>query len=503
MIAHTSEFKQEIAKLGRQIDVYLLLDRNPTIRTQNNYDILTENGDTFITEMDQTPGSQASNPFYIGSEYIYSVEIIRNSSLLKTFMEQCNIELKGNINVGSVFSINLGVLVNDNYEYLDYGKFIVYSKEYNMENETWRYVCYNHMLLAMKKYIRLNVSYPITVKNYITAIANKIGLPFTQNTFINSDKLITKDFFANKNVTYRDILDKLAEITAGTITASNYGVAIRYPQETNDIIDETYLKDINVNFGEEFGHINQIEAVDRENNLSYAVKDDTSIQEYGVNKITITDNPFIFNGEENEICGNILNTLKDISYSINDFTTTGVCYYKILDLFNVSVKGTTYKCLLLNNEIKIQQGIEESIYTEGLDNVTIENNTYQNNYLSNKDMTSKVDQLDSDKVSRNNIVNSLNQSLENSIIRTNKIFIIKEITETTDSDGFLNTNLTYDYIICGATAMFSSNNYGFVIPYYDYNNGSPIWKLKIENKNKVALANTQITATIYYVRKEG
>ena len=117
-------------------------------------------------------------------------------------------------------------------------------------------------------------------------------------------------------------------------------------------------------------------------------------------------------------------------------------------------------------------------------------------------LQNKLNQLDETKVETESIIDTINNSTEEKIIETTKFLYVKTITNTTDADGFLNPQINSDYVICSATAQFNDNNYGFVIPYYYYNNGNPIWLLKIEDKSNSAVLNTQITAKIYYFKKE-
>jgi hypothetical protein len=509
MLAHTNDFKKEIAKFGKQINVELKYIINSNIQTEDAINnIITEDELNLETERD-LPNVGVIVTVTIPPQQIDSVQIIKNGNLLQSLMQQCNLELKkdsitNNISVAEELTLKLGVLVGNSYEYIDYGSFNVYSKEYNADSDTWRFVCYDKMLWAMKKYTRLNVSYPLTVRNYLQAIADRIGIEFgsANEEFTNYDKLIYKDYFIDKDVTYRDILDKLSELTASNILIKSNQLKVAYPVETNDVIDKNNLKNINVSFGKTLNPINKINLVDTENDLYFAYKNDSSIQQYGLKEINITNNPLVFNNDEEDTGQNILDKLDDLVYTTNDFATTGICYYEFLDLFTVSIDDDNYKCLLLNNEINISQGIEENIFTEELKNTQTETNNYENNYTDNKDIQEQITNLIIEKISRNNIINAINQTKENSIIKTDKFILKKEITDTTDANGFLDTGLSSDYILISATANFNSNNYGFIIPYYYYNNNEPMWKLKIKNQNEIALANTEITVTAYYIRKD-
>ncbi len=500
MRTHTNEFKTEILKNGRQI--------NGKIYHYFNYDLITENGDEIISEKNDNlilEQYDKNNNELLTEEDIYSIKIIKNGELLQSLMKQLNFEAKNDIKTGDVVNPQLGLLVNNSYEYLDYGNYIIYSKSYNAKNETWEYVCYDNMLYSMIQYTRLNVSYPITVKEYINAIAKKMGIGFANelDSFTNDNQLIYEDYFKGKNTSYRHILDKLSEITASNILINdNDELEIGYVKQTDDTIDKDYLKSVSVNFGKTFGVINKVCLLDTQNKLKYVAQDDISIEQNKLTQINITDNPIALHSHQDIICQNILNQIKDISYSINDFTTTGVCYYDFLEKFNVDINGNIYNCLLLNNEITITQGIEEVIFTDKKSNSEEEMGNYETNNLTNRELKDKYEQLENNKISNNSVINSINESEESSIIKVEKMLMIKKTTGATNNDGFLNINLNNDFVVVSATANFNTNDYGFIIPYYDYNNGNPIWKLKIENKNKQALANTQITVTVYYFKKE-
>lgn len=864
MKAHTNDFKNEIKKFGREISSKVFHYFNFSLITENDNSLITENGLNLVTEQ-----FNENDKEQILEENINQIRIVQDGQLLKSLMKVVELETKHDIDIKDVIRVNFGILVNENYEYLDYGNYIVYKKTYNASNKAWNYVCYDMMLYSMIQYKRLNISYPINVRNYLKAIANKMGINFANenDNFTNYNQIIVKDYFQDKNVTLRDILDFLSQTTASVICINNndelevrytnvagtyqtvqgtdlylenvddeenfnlelkgniiqngtpspdgareietvtgnqeidiigknlfdvdgnvsqgtrvkygdYGLTFTknvnrvcridlpivmpsgtytismdkvnstlsgdnklsigimlyassvqtiqplvngtfttissfnqlyffinndqsdsatitidniqlekgsnatsfesckaniyeidlddielckigdyqdkiykdngkwylykeigktllngtqnitrrnngdgsttlsfnvisdvlillpgstysnrfvYSQSSTDgnegfgyasgniyveikrnrlsdistttkqvesmtewlsnnnttfyyiletpitieitneelinqlesirlltgtniimtdyhspikltylseieTIDEEMLKDINVNFGEKYGPINKISLVDSENNIEYTSQNDISIEKNNLIEIKINDNPITLNGDIETICNNILKRLSGIYYSINDFNSTGICYFDYLDVFKVSIEGNEYKCLLLNDEIEITQGLQETIYSDHLNNSNTETNNYETNNWTNKEVQQKIVQLSDTKVGNKNVVSSINSSNELIIVDTNKIMNRKTISGITDSDGFLDIQVDNKYIILSATAQFSSNDYGFIIPYYYYNNGSPKWLLKIENKNKTSLANTEITVIVYYAK---
>ena len=213
MRTHTSEFKEELKVFGRQI--------KGKITYYPSYDLVSESDDNILTEADLQIISEQANyeeAIEINEEDIFSISIIKNGDLLQSLMKEFDFETKVELNIGSVVNPQFGLLVNEEYEYLNYGNYIINSKEFNMDTETWSYVCYDKMLFSMIKYRGLsNVQYPITIKQFINNLCNKVGLEFEDNEFVNQNQLIYEDLYKNRDVTYRDIFDEISKIVAGNL----------------------------------------------------------------------------------------------------------------------------------------------------------------------------------------------------------------------------------------------------------------------------------------------
>ena len=488
MRTHTSNFKNEIGTYGRQI--------NGRIYVYSNYNLITEDSDLILTEDNLeliTEQFNKNTKTLINSESIYSIDIIKNGQLLKSLMKQCNFEADVDLKVGTAITPELSVLVNGSYEYLNYGDYIIYSKEYNADTKSWNYVCYDMMLYSMVKYDGLNVTYPLTIRDYINAVATKIGLTFANNndTFTNYNQQVLKDIFKSQNVTYRDILDKLSEITASNILINdNNELELGYPSETNDTIDENYLKDRNVAFGEQFGPINKVVIVDSDSDISYLAQSQTE----GITQINIRDNLFTLNGNQNTIAQNILNKLDGLYYSINDFTTTGICYYDFLDVFNVSVEETIYKCLLLNNEIHITTGISENIYTDKVEDSESNIDKYELSNISNKAVQFKINQQEgkiesvvATKVGNNEIISKINQSPEQISIEANKINL----------NGVVTANQNFKILLDGSMECVNANMSGTINSNYGSIGG---WTINSSGlTNGTVVIHSDGSSTIYTV----
>lgn len=222
MKAHSNEFKEEIKMLGKQQDVritYMINDEQITL----------------------------------GSEDINSATPNYEANLLKSVMKGIDLDSNTDIPLSTEIKFEYGLLVNGVYEYLDYGNYIVYSSEKQEDTLSYKIKCYDKLLYSMKDYEALDVTYPITIYEYLKKLCEKIGLIMKEANFANMSRQLPSDLFNGLGYTYRDVLDQIAETTGGCICLTlDDKVEVRYINETEDTIDEEYINDTNVNFGEKY-----------------------------------------------------------------------------------------------------------------------------------------------------------------------------------------------------------------------------------------------------------
>ena len=341
MKAHTNNFKNEIKVFGRQLDSKITYTLNNEV-------------------------------IELGVDDLNSVTPHFNSAILKSVMKQLDIDSNVNIPIGTVINYKFGVLVNNEFEYLDFGNYIVYSVEKQEDTNSYKVVCYDKMLLMMKPYASMPISYPISIRDYINAVCqfNFIEFANINNDFVNYDKIIQNELFLtteNEDLgyTFRDVLDQLAEVTASTICINKDDkLEIRYINNTNDTINEEFLKDVNVNFGEKYGPINSIVLSRAGGSDNVYLQDEESVEENGLCELKISDNQIMNFNDRSTYLPAILNQLDGLEYYLNDFSSTGICYYDICDRYNILIGETNYSCIMFNDEINITQGLEENVYTD-------------------------------------------------------------------------------------------------------------------------------------------
>lgn len=333
MKAHTLNFKTELKKMGKKTDSKITY-------TTNNSEIVLH-------------------------DELFGVEPVVKANLLKSVMKELHIESSVDIEKETIVNYQLGILIGNSYEYINYGNYVVYSSEKNEDTNTYNIICYDKMLYSMKNYDEIVGTYPMTLKTYLNAVASKIGLTVKDTNFYNYALTIPNNLYKDLDYTYRDVLDELAQATGSFIIINNDDqIEVKYPSISEDTIDENYLKDINVKFGEKYGPVNSIVLSRAGESDNVYIQDATSVAQNGLCEIKIIDNQIMNFNNRSDFLQGLLNALNGTEYYLNDFSSIGILYYDVGDYYNISIGDTTYKCLMLNDEIQIKNGIQEFIHTD-------------------------------------------------------------------------------------------------------------------------------------------
>lgn len=149
-------------------------------------------------------------------------------------------------------------------------------------------------------------------------------------------------------------------------------------------------------------------------------KDQNSIELNGLCELMIKENQFMNFNDRVDYLQELSEKLFGVEYYLNDFVSTGIMYYDLLDMYNVEIYGKTYNCLMLNDEQDITQGLEENIHTDRPEK-------------SETDYT-KADKTDQKINQTNLIVDKQNQKIEGVISQIGDRSQ-KTTTITADIDG--------------------------------------------------------------------
>lgn len=338
MKAHSEKFKEQIKTMGREIDskISYTIDGVETV---------------------------------LGKEELNAVTPLYKGAILKSVMKQLEIDSNVEIPVGTVLKYEFGVKVDGEYEYLNFGNYVVKDVEKQEDTASFKITCYDKLLYSMIDYESPDILYPITIKNYINAVCEYLGLTFKNinEEFANHNKEIPNELYLTTDgkslgYTFRDVLDELAQVTASTICLNeNDELEIRYINDTGDTIDEEFLKNVNINFGEKFGPVNVV-VLSRSGGSDNIYYPET-LPENPV-EIKISDNQIMNFNNRDEFMPAIYEKLNGLEYYVNDFSSTGIAYYELCDRYNVKIGNKEYSCVMFNDELLITQGLQEDIFTE-------------------------------------------------------------------------------------------------------------------------------------------
>ena len=112
------------------------------------------------------------------------------------------------------------------------------------------------------------------------------------------------------------------------------------------------------------GPINSIVLARASESDKIYIKNQTSIDNNGLCELMISENQFMNFNDRSDYLQELSDKLFGLEYYLNDFTSTGIMYYDLLDMYNIEIFGKTYNCLMLNDEQNITQGLEENIHTD-------------------------------------------------------------------------------------------------------------------------------------------
>ena len=329
----------------------------------------------------------------IENETIKSVNPLFKVDLFRTVCKSVQIESQQNIPLRTWINLKIGILVNEEYEYIDFGKYYIIDSTFEADTNTYLITAYDKMIESMINYDEnpLDIIYPISVKQMIIKICEKLNWNYNLETFINDDKLIKKDLFSGLGLTYRDILDNLSEVIVGNLLFDNNdNLVVKYIDKNNpttwdekQVINEEDLKNVNVDIKTKYGKINTL-IISSNNVVLNNATDYTSVEQNGKTEIKIDDNLIlIFDNEE--FIEEMFDYVNGLEYYLYDFDTIGLLFLEPLDKFAVKINDIYYPTICLNDDIKITSGLIETLYVE-----EPEINVHE--YIVNDKETSKLNQ---------------------------------------------------------------------------------------------------------------
>lgn len=264
-------------------------------------------------------------------------------------------------------SVSVGVKTEDETEYsmLDLGGFVVDEIEWDKANNSVVLKCYDEILFSMVPY-DLELTFPMTLGEYLAAVCDRFGWTLETPTFVNSDVVVEEEKY-DATYTFRSVLDEIAQAAAGTISIKGKVLSVLYPTDCG----ETYTADNmtasdGITIGELYGPVNSvvIARTPQEDNI-YRIAEDVAFEEAVEIKI---ENNQIMDSHREDFIDAIFEQLNGLSFYLYDFHSFGYLYVDLCDVFTLlDQSGNAYSCLMLNDEFTVGQGIDETSFCDAPD----------------------------------------------------------------------------------------------------------------------------------------
>lgn len=298
----------------------------------------------------------------IAKELKYSFD----GKLFKTIMKQVEITVK-NANEIKDKDINFkyGLFINNKFEYVDLGNYFIKDIEDSKKKDEITVTGYDRMIRFMKtfKKLELQLTYPCKILKLVQRICEVCGVELYSTDFYNADLDVTEDFFTAQELTYRDVLEKVAQATLTTAFIEDNKLNLyKVDNEVTEKLDKSYLTDLTIK--EKFGPVNALVLGrgDVEDNIEEI--DEKSIEQNGRCEIRFDENEFIEFQREKVIKG-MFEQIKGIEYYSFEASDVGVMWLKPCACIELGDKeDSLYKSYYLKANITINTGISSDIEAE-------------------------------------------------------------------------------------------------------------------------------------------
>ena len=295
----------------------------------------------------------------IAKELKYSFE----GSLFKTIMKQIEITVKNAAELKDKnVNFQYGIYVNNNFEYIDLGDFYIKDIDDDKGKKELVVTGYDKMIHFMKpfKQSELQLTYPCTMLTLIQKMCEVCGVGLYSTNFFNADLQVDEDYFTVQELTYRDVLEKVAGSTLTTIFIKGNKLYLhKLADSPVEKLDASYLTGLTIK--EKFGPVNALVLGrgDVEDNVE--ARDDISIAQNGRCEIRFDENEFVEYQRE-QVIDEMFEQIKGLEYYSFEGSDVGVMWLEPCDLIEVEdTEESIYKTIYLSANITINTGIDSDI----------------------------------------------------------------------------------------------------------------------------------------------
>lgn len=341
-------------------------------------------------ELERKNGSSYAHIADITPEDINEIRYYFDGALYRSVMRCLEVKLKGDWTAKTkkgllLDSLNLTVTHPEgDRATIGYGGFyIAEAPEYDAAQNLTSIIAYDELYLSMQPYTASLWQSGITVKNYLIAILNKLGINYDTNSLslmANADKKITSEKFLDIEndsteaaYTYRDILDEIAKASGVTFAFKNslggdpFKLYCIKPTESGYVIDESNLRSVTI--GAKYGPVMGVvlSREPQEDNVIYPSNLTDSQTAVKISNVEIMEDSGNDAYRETFIQG-IYNNVKNTEYYLYDLDSFGIGFLNFGDIFTLKVcerkngeigDEKEYKTIFMRADMTVGDGIKE------------------------------------------------------------------------------------------------------------------------------------------------
>lgn len=360
-----SKTVQEIMEvMGKTVEVTMKLER--------------KNGSSYTHIADITP------------EDINEIRYYFDGALYRSVMRCLEVKLKGDWTAKAKKGLLLDSLKikathpEGDSVTIGYGGFyIAEAPEYDAAQNLTSVIAYDELYQSMRPYTASLWQSGITVKNYLIAILNKLGINYDANSFnlmANADKVITSEKYLDIEndsteaaYTYRDILDEIAKASGVTFAFKNslggdpFKLYAIKPTESGYVIDESNLRSVTI--GAKYGPVKGVvlSREPQEDNVYYPSNLSDSQTAIKISNVELIEDSS--NDEyRKQFAKGIYDNVTGTEYYLYDLDSFGIGFLNFGDIFTLKVCERTggmigdekeYKTIFMRTDMTVSQGVKE------------------------------------------------------------------------------------------------------------------------------------------------
>lgn len=263
------------------------------------------------------------------------------------------------------------------------GFYIAEAPEYDAAQNLTSVIAYDELYQSMRPYTASLWQSGITVKNYLIAILNKLGINYDANSFnlmANADKVITSEKYLDIEndsteaaYTYRDILDEIAKASGVTFAFKNslggdpFKLYAIKPTESGYVIDESNLRSVTI--GAKYGPVKGVvlSREPQEDNVYYPSNLSDSQTAVKISNVELIEDSS--NDEyRKQFAKGIYDNVTGTEYYLYDLDSFGIGFLNFGDIFTLRVCERTggmigdekeYKTIFMRTDMTVSQGVKE------------------------------------------------------------------------------------------------------------------------------------------------